>query len=51
MVMDNRDAPRSMEFKATVREIVRLLAIYLGAVLLAHLGFVIATWLRARGGS
>jgi hypothetical protein len=48
-IMDNHDVPRSMNFKDTAREIARLLAVFLGAVLLAHLSFLIATWFRPQG--
>jgi hypothetical protein len=43
------DVPHSMDFRDTVCEIARLLAVFLGAVVLAHLGFLIATWFRAHG--
>ena len=43
------DKPNSMDFRETAWEIARLLAVFLGAVVLAHLGFLIAMWFRARG--
>jgi len=43
------DIPDSMDFKDTMGEVARLLAVFLGAAVLAHLGFLIATWFRACG--
>jgi hypothetical protein len=47
--MDDNERPTSMDFQDTVREIARLLTVLLGAIVLAHLGFLIVTWFRAHG--
>jgi hypothetical protein len=47
--MDKHDIPHSMDFKGTMRELAALLAVFLGVAVLAHLGFLIATWFRAHG--
>ena len=43
------DERKAMDFRDTVREIAWLLVVFLGPVVLAHLGFLIATWFRGHG--